>query len=104
MNSTTLVHENAAAGIKQFWHEDAEGNVTLQTQQDVSQVIEQNKREFNSVDERAGWGGEMHKVASIPLSLLHELEKKGITKDPARLKAWLNDPDNRAFRTRPGKV
>jgi hypothetical protein len=46
----------------------------------------------------------MHKVASIPMTLFYDLKKQGIIDDPARLKAWLNNPDNRFFRTRPGRV
>jgi hypothetical protein len=46
----------------------------------------------------------MHKVGSIPMSIYHELQKQGILQDEKRLKKWLNDPDNRVFRTRPGRV
>jgi hypothetical protein len=33
-----------------------------------------------------------------------DLVRKGIANDTKKLKAWLNDPDNRAFRTRLGRV
>jgi hypothetical protein len=46
----------------------------------------------------------MHHVAQIPMALYYDLKSKGITEDPARMKAWLNDPENRYFRTRPGTV
>ncbi len=78
--------------------------MTIQTEQDVTAVIEANKAIYNAVDEKANWNGEWHLVASIPMALFYDLKAKGIIDDQARLKAWLNDPENRFFRTRPGRV
>lgn len=89
---------------KQYWEEDSEGNITLHTQSDYTAIIEANKRESNVVDERANWRGDMHRVARIPMDILLDLQRKGITKDRAAFKKWLNDPENRFFRTRPGKI
>ena len=52
---------------------------------------------------RSGWG-EGQRVASIPAVIWEDLIRRGIAGDKKKLKAWLNDPDNRAFRTRLGKV
>ncbi len=38
-------------------------------------------------------------VARIPLNIYMHLQRLGITKDPKRWAAWLNDPDNSVFRT-----
>jgi hypothetical protein len=46
----------------------------------------------------------MHKVASIPMNVYFDLKEKGILDDPAALKRWLNDSDNRFFRTKAGRV
>jgi len=43
-------------------------------------------------------------VASIPLSIYYDLKRQGIVDDPVRLKRWLNDSDNKYFRTRGGVV
>ena len=95
---------NKELGITRTWHyDDAKDEATIQTQQDVTDVIEENKNEFNQIDERAKWG-EFNKVASIPLSLYYELKAMGKLDDQAYMKRWLNDPDNRHFRTRPGEV
>lgn len=95
---------NADLGIKRIWHyNDETDEATIQTQQDVTDIIEENKQEFNQVDERARWG-EFSRVASIPLSLYYELKKEGKLEDQAYMKRWLNDPENRHFRTRPGEV
>ena len=79
--------------------------------QDCSFIAEANKAEFNQVDERARWSDEVfgNRVASIPMTVLDDLNKKGILRgfhviDLKGFRQWLNDPDNRVFRTRPGKV
>ena len=36
--------------------------------------------------------------------LYYDLKEKGILDDPKALKKWLNDADNKAFRTREGTV
>jgi len=95
---------NKELGITRTWHyNDATDEATIQTQQDVTDVIEENKNEFAQIDERAKWG-ELTKVASIPLSLYYQLKAEGKLDDQAYMKRWLNDPDNRHFRTRPGEV
>lgn len=79
--------------------------------QDISAILEMNKREYAAQDERKNWGegAFSNKVASIPLAVFADLEKLGITRgfaviDKKRFNAWLNNPDNRAFRTRAGKI
>lgn len=102
--NSRLISENAEIGQKQYWHDHEDGSVTVQTVQDVSEFAEANKQQFNQFDERASWSGDMHRVASIPMSVYYDLKRKGILDDQAAMKKWLNDPDNRVFRTRPGQV
>jgi len=92
-------------------HADGDGGIIIETRQDVSGIIEQNKKEYNSFDERARWSDELfgNKVASIPLTVIDDLNKIGIMRgfhvlDEKRFKAWLNNSDNRVFRTRTGVV
>ena len=96
---------------KSVAHADGEGGIIIETRQDVTANIEQNLKEFNSYDERAKWSDDMfgNKIASIPLTVIDDLNAKGIMRgfaviDEKQMKAWLNNPDNRFFRTRPGKV
>lgn len=96
---------------KSVAHADGEGGLIIQTAQDVSGIIEANKKEFNSYDERARWSDNPfgNKVASIPMTAIDDLNKQGIMRgfhvvDHARFAMWLNDPDNRAWRTRPGVI
>ena len=92
-------------------HADGEGGIVIQTRQDVSDIIEQNKKEYNSFDERARWSDQLfgNKVASIPMTVIDDLNKAGIMRgfavlDDKRFASWLNDPMNRAWRTRTGVV
>jgi hypothetical protein len=92
-------------------HADGEGGIVIQTRQDVSDIVEQNKKEYNSFDERARWSDELfgNKVASIPMTVIDDLNKQGIMRgfavlDDKRFALWLNDPMNRAWRTRTGVV
>ena len=39
----------------QLVHPDGDGGVVIETKQDCSDIVEQNKKEFNSFDERARW-------------------------------------------------
>lgn len=89
-------------------HADGDGGLIIKTVQDVSQIVEANKQEFNSYDERARWG-DIEKIASIPLTVIDDLNKIGVMRgfhvmDSKKFSAWLNNPDNRVFRTRPGVV
>ena len=92
-------------------HADGEGGIVIQTRQDVSDIVEQNKKEYNSYDERARWSDQLfgNKVASIPMTVIDDLNKVGIMRgfaviDDKRFACWLNDPMNRAWRTRTGVV
>jgi hypothetical protein len=93
-------------GTTRLFHYDPDTDTaTIETQQDVTGLIAMNRDIFNGTDERARWSdGHGERVASIPMSVLFDLETKGIAKDQKALRRWLNDPDNRFFRTRPGRV
>jgi hypothetical protein len=75
----------------------------IATSQDVTKIIEANKRSSNVIDRHKRFG-EWCKIASIPLSVYYDLKQQGIVDDPARFKRWLNDGDNKYFRTRGGTV
>lgn len=90
-------------------HQDGNGGIVIATEQDVTDIIEQNKKEYNMNTGR--WKEDVleNKIASIPLTVIDTLNQKGIMKgfdviDQKRFRDWLNDPDNRFFRTRQGKV
>jgi hypothetical protein len=83
--------------------------ITLQTEQNVDALIEQNKKEYNNAETK--WSDQLfgNKVASIPFTAIDNLNKQGIMKgftvlDQKRFFGWLNDPENLYFRTKPGKL
>lgn len=88
---------------------NTDDGLVIATTQDVSAIIEQNKKEYNQNNGR--WGEDVfdNKIASIPLTVIDDLNKVGIMRgfhvvDQKRFKAWLNNPDNRFFRTKQGRV
>ncbi len=104
MTEKKLFDKDDALGITRIWHYDAEKDeATIETRQDVSQIIEENKQEYAQIDERARWG-EWTRVASIPMSIYFKMKAEGKLDDEAYMKRWLNDPDNKYFRTRSGEV
>jgi hypothetical protein len=100
--SKRLINDDAFTGVKTYFNYDADKDeAVISKEQDVSAIIEANKAEFNAAPAR--WG-EWTKVGSIPISVYYELERQGILNDQKAMAKWLNDPDNRAFRTRPGTI
>lgn len=97
-----LFEVDPLTGIETYFHYNADNDTfTLEKQQDVEPILDLNKAQYNEAPTRWGDG---QRVASIPLSLYSELKAKGIIDDQDALRKWLNDPDNRFFRTRPGTV
>jgi hypothetical protein len=101
--------EDPITKSKTIFHHDGE-NITFEHIDDYSDIIEANKGSMNMFDERARFKSDINRVASIPLQILFELKRKGIlgdgfvVLDQKEFHRWLNDGDNKAFRTRPGVV
>lgn len=106
-----ILSQDLDTGITEYLYYDPDTDgITIHAVQDVKPIMEANKAMYAATDERAGWKGDLHHVASIPLLQYHLLVRQGIItwggdiKDPGRLSKWLNDNVNRGFRTRPGRV
>jgi len=97
-----LFDHDPATGIKKFWHVTDKGEYVVETVQEMDQIVDANKRAYNSADDR--WGEKLNRVASLPLSVYYRLKRERIADDPKRLAKWLNDGDNRVFRTRGGTL
>ena len=89
---------------RQVWalHND-DGSTTYRTDYPVQPTIDINTAQRNLAQNH--WQGDMHQIASIPLNVyydqLAEASKQG---DEKYLSKWLNDSDNRAWRTKEGNV
>jgi hypothetical protein len=70
----------------------------------VSEVLRANHEEARDADGKR-WG-EFQRVASIPLNLFHQsgFAEAQNQHDEKWLRRWLNDSDNRAWRTKEGVV
>ena len=95
--------------MRQFKKHYTDNGYVIETKQDVTDIIERNKQEYNNSSTK--WGEDVfdNKIASIPLTVVDDLNKKGIMRgfhvlDQKKFFAWLNDPDNRFFRTKQGRI
>lgn len=104
----TLLDRDLMTGTETWMHYDPIAEtVTYETRRDVQGELDANKFQFNQFDERARWSSDVHNhVATIPDFLYYQLLAKfgSIRHNRKAWLRWLDDPDNRAFRTRPGKL
>ncbi len=97
-------------GTETWFHADGEGNVTIETRQDISALLEANKRLRNEFDGYKDKGDQhFHLYASIPPVVIEMWRNQyGVdVYNPAHadgVKKLLNDPDWRALRTTEGTV
>jgi hypothetical protein len=91
--------------LKRFvWaRQNPDGSTTYRTDYGVDDTIEANKTMM--ADASKDWKGDWHKVASIPLGVYYDkLHAASLQDDQAFISKFLNDSDNRAWRTKGGKV
>ena len=91
-------------GVKQRAHWDKiDEKLIVESTQDIAPILKKNKAERNEFDiqhnselkYKEGWT----KVATIPNIIIDKLMKAGVWGDKKAMKKWLNDPDQKAFRT-----
>lgn len=104
MSHSTLLRTDSLVDSACFWHDQPDGSVVIENVQNVEEIVALAKAEYNSTDERARWTHFQVRVARLPLTILLDLYRRGIIDDQPAFKRWLNDPDHRFFRTRPGRV
>lgn len=92
----TILHEQERGRWDVDW--------VIESQQDAEDIIEVNKRLYNSVDERAPYGEHFVRVASLPMNLGMKLMQEGRLNDWKSFSRWLDDPVHKYFRTRPGSL
>ena len=88
-------------------HKD--GTYSIVTTQDVDPLLEVNKKLEREYGDKLTPGKQAHgtRVASIPTPIWEQWLKDtngAIEKDPKLLAKYLNDPDNKYFRTTPTRV
>lgn len=95
--------------VLRLWHyDDQTDQATIETRQGMHDrydgVADLATAERNQTSRKTPYNDGAHRVARIPMVIYEELMRLGITRDPKAMKKWLNDPDNRVFRTREGVV
>jgi len=84
-----------------YKHEFAteDDKVIYHTTQDVQPVLEHVKQlSYNKP------GKDLRHVAEVPMVIYQQAMREGWAKDQKAWKKWLNNPDNKLFRTWKGKV
>lgn len=100
VSHTRVIETDSATHTRKLFHWDAATqSFTIETVTDVEDIIEQNKLEKNNINTKS-MKGDMHKVASLPLSIWMKLKQSGCLADPKCLRKYLLDPENRHFLTR----
>ena len=104
-----LVQKDAVTGKETWAHFDEDGKMIFESSQNVDAILSNNRDERNEYRFGSLQGNtqrHQQKVAEIPTALYHQLiQELGQPKDnPKGWKKWLNDYDNRFFRTSGGRV
>jgi hypothetical protein len=101
-----LYEHDPVMGRTVWIRDNGDGTMTARTDYDVTKTLDANKAALASA--APGWKGDWHRVASIPLGLLHnpELGLMDAARDGDRgyLRKILNDSDYRHLRTKEGKL
>ena len=100
-------------GVVKTAYADGEGGLIIKTETDLTDFIDHTQAQYNQRSEKTGWGDSPYdpknKIAELPLEIIETLNEMGIMRgyhitDQNALKKWLNNPDNKVFRTRGGQV
>ena len=100
--------KRSAEKWQKFIPED-DGGFTLETYQDPTAILNNNKIDYNNYGDKntPGKMGDGIRVASIPITIWEKWMQEtngAIQSDTNLLKKYLNDPDNKYFRTTPTRI
>jgi hypothetical protein len=102
--SRRLFSHDPVFGVTKFWHYDESSDTAvIETVQDIEPLLERNKALQNNQTRLDRWG-EGRIAASIPMSEYAQLLADGRAHDQAALRRWINDPENRKYRTFLGRI
>ena len=71
MTGFTPFLESSTPGIRYLWRDEADGGVTIATQQDVAPILEQNKA-MQAHNKGYTKSKDMARIASIPLTIIYK--------------------------------
>lgn len=97
-----MIHE-------EYKYDSLEDRLYIKRTQDVEPIIEANKAQYNNSDKRHR-SETMNHVARIPMIMIekwardHGIKFEEVLNNDELMRRFLNDPDNRFFRTKPGTI
>ena len=108
--TTFILRKKSMSDLKfSYDYDETEDRLTLKHEQDVSDILEQNKAAANAKSSSDKWG-EFERVASIPATVVMEWMNEGINvmaptaEDQRRIKQKLNSNEYAFLRTRGGRL
>ena len=90
-------------------HADGDGGIIIETNQDISDILERNKALQDIDKARTGATEDFHLIGSIPFTAIDKLNEMGIMKgfaimDEVAFKKWLNHPEQAVLKIYRGTV
>jgi hypothetical protein len=107
MSDKHLMGHDPLTGISDYFVMGDDGkSFTMIYEQDmdaINRVLDFNQSEQNEQSKSDRWGdGKI--IATIPAAIYNQMLIEGWAHDGPKLRAWLNDGDNRKFRRWTGRV
>lgn len=95
-----LLDYNPISRVAHVWHwDEATEETVITSEQNLDDLFSVNNLLANEQGKRFNRGEEGTLVAKVPMSLFSEWSRTGKLLDQKYLFRWLNDIDNRRFRT-----
>lgn len=89
---------DSLTGTLQKMHITPDQKLIFETTTELGNLPDYNQAQLNETS-RTQKSGDMVKVASLPMMIYLELEQKGILRDKAAMRKWLNSDEARPYRT-----
>lgn len=102
LSEPRILMRDRLTGKLVLFHTLPDGRFAVETRVDVQDIVDTATTMRN--DAPAGWKGEMHYVAKLPMHLWQSLRTEGRVQEVKDFKKWLNDPDHSKWRTKGGKL
>lgn len=93
----------ATGTVERFHWRPSTEEFVIEDRQNVDAILDQNHA-LKTSDARHKRSSLMRRVAAIPLNIYYDLLARGIKPGTAAFDKWLDDPDNRAWRTDNAKI
>jgi hypothetical protein len=100
-----LFSHDPISKITTWWNDNDENDeIILHKEQDITELLEGNKLEYDTYSGPSHKWGDWAQVARLPITLYNELRQSGKLFDKAYMTRMLNSTEWRMYRTRPGRV